>query len=188
MKKSIKTKEAIFPMPVLMIGTYNEDGSVDVMNAAWGMMLDRDYVVLNLSENHKTVKNIKNKGYFTVALADKSHVVEADYFGMVSANSSFDKFERSGLHSIPAKDCAAPIIEEFPISMICRFEEYQENEFGCGVVGRILDVVADEKILNKDGSVDTTKIEALAFDPFNHGYYVVDKKVGNAFSDGNKLK
>lgn len=99
MKKEIKTTEAIFPMPVLMIATYNEDGSVDVMNAAWGMMLDHDYVILNLTESHKTVKNIKKRKGFTVSLADAKHVKEADYFGVVSANFVKDKFEKSGLTS-----------------------------------------------------------------------------------------
>ena len=94
MKKQINTTEAIFPMPVLMIATYNEDGTVDVMNAAWGMMLERDRIVLNLTETHKTVKNIKERKAFTVSLADASHVKEADYFGMVSGNNTKDKFEK----------------------------------------------------------------------------------------------
>ena len=51
MRKNIKTTEAIFPMPVLMIATYNEDGTIDVMNAAWGTMLSRDHVILNLAAN-----------------------------------------------------------------------------------------------------------------------------------------
>ena len=61
MRRNIKTSEAIFPMPVLMIATYNEDGSIDVMNAAWGTMLSRNQVILNLTETHKTVKNIKER-------------------------------------------------------------------------------------------------------------------------------
>src|SRR5699024_8502073 len=97
MRKNIKTTEAIFPMPVLMIATYNEDNTVDVMNAAWGMMLERDYVVLNLTETHKTVKNIKERKAFTVSIADSNHVVEADYFGVVSGNNTENKFEKSGL-------------------------------------------------------------------------------------------
>ena len=84
MKQPIKTTEAIFPMPVLLVATYNEDGTVDVMNAAWGTMLDRDRVALNLTETHKTVENIKKRKGFVVHIADAAHVVEADYFGVVS--------------------------------------------------------------------------------------------------------
>jgi len=187
MKKNIKTTEAIFPMPVLMIATYNEDGTVDVMNAAWGMMLDRDQVALNLTETHKTVKNIKERKAFTVSIADAKHVKEADYLGMVSGNNTPDKFEKSGLSFTKSEKVDAPIINEFPICMECEFIEYQSNEYGCGVIGKIVNVSAEENIMT-DGNVDITKLEAIAFDPYTHGYYKVTERVGNAFKDGLELK
>ncbi len=187
MRKNIKTTEAIFPMPVLMIATYNEDGSIDVMNAAWGMMLDRDYVVLNLTETHKTVKNIKERKAFTVSIADANHVVEADYFGVVSANNTPNKFENSGLTATKSANVDAPIINEFPICMECEFVEYQGDQYGCGVVGKIVNVTADENVM-KEGNVDIAKVSAIAFDPYMHGYYKVTERVGNAFKDGFKLK
>lgn len=97
MRTKLKITEGIFPMPVLMVATYNEDGSVNVMNAAWGTMQERDTVALNLTETHKTVQNIKARGAFTVSIADAAHIVEADYFGVESGNKVFDKFARSGL-------------------------------------------------------------------------------------------
>ena len=187
MRKKIKTTEAIFPMPVLMIATYNEDESVDVMNAAWGMMLDRDYVVLNLTETHKTVKNIKRSKGFTVSIADAKHVVEADFFGVVSANTTPNKFEKSGLTATKSSYVDAPIINEFPICMECEFVEYQSDEYGCGVVGKVVNVTADEKVMT-NGEVDISKVDAIAFDPYTHGYYKVGERVGNAFKDGFKLK
>ena len=187
MRKNIKTTEAIFPMPVLMIGTYNEDESVDVMNAAWGMMLDRDYVVLNLTETHKTVKNIKKRKAFTVSIADSKHVKQADYFGVVSGNDTKNKFENSGLSAVKSENVDAPIINEFPICLECEFVEYQDNEYGCGVVGKVVNVTADEKVMNGD-NVDIDKVDAIAFDPYTHGYYSVNKRVGNAFKDGLELK
>lgn len=187
MKKNIKTTEAIFPMPVLMIATYNEDGSVDVMNAAWGMMLERNYVVLNLTETHKTVQNIKKRKAFTVSIADAKHVTEADYFGVVSANITPNKFEKSGLTAVKSNIVDAPIINEFPICIECEFVEYQDDEFGCGVVGKVVNVSADEKVFSGD-QIDISKVEAIAFDPYTHGYYKVTERVGNAFKDGFKLK
>ena len=137
MKKEIKTTEAIFPMPVLMIGTYNEDGTIDVMNAAWGMMLDRDEIVLNLTETHKTVKNIKQRKAFTVSIANAKNVVAADYLGIASGNNTKDKFERSGLSAIKSEIVDAPIINEFPICMECKLEEVNET---FGIVGKILKI------------------------------------------------
>lgn len=187
MRKNIKTTEAIFPMPVLMIATYNEDGTIDVMNAAWGMMLERDCVVLNLTETHKTVKNIKNRKAFTVSIADANHVKEADYFGVVSGNTTPNKFENSGLTAIKSSNVDAPIINEFPLCMECEFIEYQDDEYGCGVIGKIVNVTADESVLTDD-KVDITKVNAIAFDPYTHGYYRVTERVGEAFKDGLQLK
>ncbi len=187
MRKNIKTTEAIFPMPVLMIATYNEDGSIDVMNAAWGTMLNRDQVILNLTETHKTVQNIKKRKAFTVSIADSKHVVEADYFGVVSGNNTSNKFENSGLTATKSENVDAPIINEFPICLECEFIEYQDDEYGCGVVGKVVNVTADENVMNGD-NVDIELVSAITFDPFTHGYYKVTKRVGNAFEDGFKLK
>ena len=187
MRKKIKTTEAIFPMPVLMIGTFNEDGSVNVMNAAWGTMLDRRYIILNLTENHTTVKNIKARKAFTVSIADCDHVVEADYFGMVSGNNTPDKFEKSGLTYEASSVVDAPIINEFPICMECSFIEYQDAESGAEVIGKIVNVTADEKVLKND-NVDVSLLNAIAFDPYTHGYYKVSERVGNAFKDGLEIK
>ena len=92
MKKEIKKAPGIFPMPVLMIGTYNENGSVDVMNAAWGMAQEMNQLKLCLTESHKTVKNMKRTGYCTVSLATEKYMAESDYLGLVSANNVTDKF------------------------------------------------------------------------------------------------
>ena len=187
MRKEIKTTEAIFPMPVLMIATYNEDGTIDIMNAAWGTMLDRNKVVLNLTETHKTVKNMKERKAFTVSIADSKHVVEADYFGVVSGNNTPNKFENSGLTTTKSENVDAPIINEFPICLECEFIEYQDDEYGCGVIGKVVNVTADESVMNGE-NVDIELVNAIAFDPYTHGYYKVTQRVGEAFKDGLQLK
>ena len=187
MRQNLTITEGIFPMPVLMIATYNEDGSVNVMNAAWGTMQERNTVALNLTESHKTVKNIKARGAFTVSIADAAHVVEADYFGVESGNKVPDKFALSGLTASKAKTVDAPVINEFPLCLECEFIEYQANEYGCGVIGKVINVTADESVM-KDGKVDMSLVNAIAFDPYTHGYYRVSERVGEAFRDGLALK
>lgn len=187
MKKPITTTEAIFPMPVLLIATFNEDGTVDVMNAAWGTMLDRDMVALNLTETHKTVQNIKARKGFVVHIADAKHVVEADYFGVVSGNKSPDKFAKSGMTFTASELVDAPVINELPIAMECEFVEYQSDDTGLGVIGKVLRTSVEEAHL-KDGKVDVGSLQAIAFDPYTHGYYQVSERVGEAFKDGLKLK
>lgn len=187
MRKKLNITEGIFPMPVLMIATYNEDGSVNVMNAAWGTMQERDHVALNLTETHKTVKNIKARGAFTVSIADAAHVLEADYLGVVSGNSVTNKFENSGLTANKAKMVDAPVINEFPLCLECEFVEYQNGKYGCGVIGKVVNVTADESVMVGD-KIDMSLVNAIAFDPYTHGYYKVTERVGNAFKDGLQLK
>ena len=187
MRTKLNITEGIFPMPVLMIGTYNEDGSVNVMNAAWGTMQERDIVALNLTETHKTVQNIKARGAFTVSIADAAHMVETDYFGVESGNRVTDKFARSGLTASKAETVDAPVINEFPICLECQFIEYQDGEYGCGVIGKVVNVTADEGVM-VNGRIDMARVQAIAFDPYTHGYYKVTERVGEAFKDGLKLK
>lgn len=187
MKQPIKTSEAIFPMPVLLISTYNEDGSIDVMNAAWGTMMDRDHVALNLTESHKTVENIKQRKGFVIHIADAAHVVEADWFGVVSGRKEKDKFAKSGLTATKSSLVDAPIINELPIAIECEFIEYQSDETGLGVIGKVLQTSVESNLI-KDGKVDIESLNAIAFDPYTHGYYQVTKRVGEAFKDGLKLK
>ena len=157
------------------------------MNAAWGTMQERDHVVLNLTETHKTVKNIKARGAFTVSIADAAHVVEADYFGVESGNRVSNKFQNSGLTANKSEIVDAPVINEFPLCLECEFVEYQNNKYGCGVIGRVVNVTADESVLVED-KIDMALVNAIAFDPYTHGYYKVTERVGEAFKDGLPLK
>lgn len=183
MKKQIKMTPGIFPMPVLIIGTYNEDGSVDVMNAAWGMAEDMNSLKLSLTETHKTVKNMKRTMACTVALGTKELMTESDYFGIVSANDVADKFEKCGLHAVKSEKVDAPIIEEYPICMECKVKSFEED----GTVVEIVNIQAEEKYLTEDGKLKLDEMGIIAYDPYGHGYYEVGKRVGNAFNEGKKL-
>lgn len=157
------------------------------MNAAWGTMQERGNVALNLTESHKTVQNIKARRAFTVSIADAAHVVEADYFGVVSGNREPKKFENSGLTAEKAERVDAPVIREFPLCLECEFLEYQNNEFGVGVIGKVVNITVDERVM-VDGKLDIALVNAIAFDPYTHGYYSVTQRVGEAFHDGLQLK
>ncbi len=186
MRKKLNITEGIFPMPVLMVATYNEDGSVNVMNAAWGTMQERDRVALNLTESHKTVKNIKERGAFTVSVADAAHLTQADYFGIASGNTTPNKLEKAGLTAVRSETVDAPIINEFPLCLECEYLAYESGEYGCGVIGKVVNVTADERVM-PNGKLDMSLVDAIAFDPYTHGYYRVSERVGEAFHDGKKL-
>ncbi|MCI9514245.1 MAG: flavin reductase family protein [Oscillospiraceae bacterium] len=187
MKKDLGVKDYVFPMPVLMIATYCDDGTVDVMNMAWGGICDHDKVALNISESHKTAENIKKRMAFTLSIADIPHLQAADFFGIASGNKMADKFARSGLHAVKSEKVDAPVVEEFPLTLECRVMEYHHTDYGFRVVGEIINVLAEESVLDEKGKVDPKRLNAFVFDTFQSGYYAIGEKVGQAWSSGKDL-
>lgn len=187
MKKELAVNPYLFPMPVLMIATYGDDGKVDVMNMAWGGICAEDMVSLNISEDHKTSANIKKTNAFTLSIADVDHLEAADFFGIATGNKMEDKFERSGLTAVKSQKVNAPIIDEFPLTLECEVVEYKNEVYGFHVIGRIVGVLAEAHVLNEKGKVDPKKLNAFVFDQFQNGYYAIGEKVGQAWNSGASL-
>lgn len=184
MKKDLGVKPYLFPMPVLMIATYGEDDKVDVMNMAWGGICANNMVALNIDEEHKTSENIKKRGAFTLSIADIPHIKESDFFGIASGNNMTDKFERSGMHAVKSSRVDAPIVEEYPVTLECKAVELQQTAYGFRVLGEIVNVLADEAVVDEKGNVDPAKLNAFVFDQFQNGYYAIGEKVGQAWNSG----
>ena len=187
MLKDLGVKPYAFPMPVLLIATYGEDGKVDVMNMAWGGICAENMIALNIDEEHKTSANIKARGAFTVSVADVPHIEAADFFGIASGNKMTDKFERSGLHAVKSTRVDAPVVEELPLTLECKVVECQHTAYRFRVLGEIVNVLADEKVLDDKGRVQPEKLNAFVFDQFRSGYYAIGEKVGQAWQSGANL-
>ena len=187
MKKDLGAVPAVYPMPVLMVATYDENEKVNVMNVAWGQICDMDKIILFIGKGKKTWLNIKASEAFTVALADRQHMDAADFFGIASGNKIDDKFERTGYHASKSDKVHAPNIEEFPVVMECELLEFLHTEHVDGIVGKIVNVKAEESVLSENGKVDPQKLNALIFDQFQNGYYVIGEKAGTAWNAGMEL-
>ena len=186
MRKNLKPKAYIYPLPVLIVGTYDENGMPDAMNAAWGTVCDTAQVSICLSAGHKTVKNLLKTKAFTVAIADAKNVVPADYVGLVSGNNVSNTIEKAGWHVQKSEFVNAPIIEELPLVLECKLVNYDTETELC--IGEVVNVNVDDSILDKTGKIELTKFEPICYDCDTHGYYKLGEKVGQAFSDGLKLK
>ena len=187
MRKDLGVVPAVYPMPVLMVAAYDENGVVNVMNAAWGMICAMDKIALFIDDDHKTTQNIRKVKAFSVSIADKEHMDVADFFGIATGNKMPDKFKNTGYHAEKSSKVNAPIINEFPLCMECELAEIVETENMFAVVGKIVNVNADEKVLSENGKVDPMKLNALIFDQFQSGYYVSSEKVGQAWNAGKEL-
>jgi len=182
MRKDFGAKTWSYPQMVMILGTYDENGTPNAMNAAWGGTYDYNTVFVSLSE-HKTTANLRLKKAFTVSFATKETLIPADYVGIVSANKVPNKVEKAGLHAIKASKVDAPLFEEFPLALECEVVSFEDGS----LIGKIVNVSADESILT-DGKVDTDKLHAIIFDGINNKYRIVGEAVGNAFADGKKIQ
>ena len=187
MKKDLGVLPAVYPMPVLMVAAYDKAGKVNVMNAAWGMTCDTDKIALFIDAEHKTTKNIMETKAFTVSIADEKHMDVADYFGIATGNKTEDKFERTGYSAVKSKFVNAPVIEEFPVVMECELADVIDNDNMHCIVGKIVNVAAEERVLDEKNKIDPTLLKALIFDQFKSGYYVTGEQVGKAWNAGKDL-
>lgn len=187
MKRDLGLIQAVYPMPVLMVAAYDENGKVNVMNAAWGNICDMDKVALFIGEDHKTTQNILKTKAFTVSIADREHMDAADFFGIATGNKMDDKFERTGYTAIKSEHVNAPIIDEFPVVMECELAEVVSTDSFYCIVGRIVNTAAEERALDEAGKVDPSKLDIIAFDQFRHGYYAMGGQVGKAWNAGAAL-
>ena len=170
MRKNFGAKPYLYPQPVMIIGTYDENGNANAMNAAWGGIVGMDKIIIDLS-SHKTTDNLMQRKAFTVSIADTEHMTECDYVGIVSAKTEKDKMKK--------------IINELPLTLECELIKVVEDSL---YLGKIVNVNADEKILGDDCEISLDKFRPITYDTVHHGYYELGKKIGNAFKDGEKLK
>ncbi|MBQ8503061.1 MAG: flavin reductase family protein [Clostridia bacterium] len=185
MRKNLGAKAILYPMPVLIIGSYDEKGTPNAMNAAWGGISEETEISICVSDDHKTTENILKKGAFTVSIADKNNVVEADYVGIASGNDEDDKIAKCGWTAEKSCFVDAPLFVQLPLALECRLKSYDKES--CRLVGEIVNVCADESILDIDGKVDLTRFIPITYDPIHHTYRTLGEVVGKAFSDGKKI-
>ena len=186
--KSFGSKPWVLPQPVLIIGTFDKNGKPNAMNAAWGGTWDMHEIMISLS-SHATTDNLDANGEFTVAFATTDTLYAADYVGIVSAKNTPDKMQKTGWECEKAPNVNAPVFKNIPMTMECKVKEKIGSDgTGYVLIGEVVNVLCDEKYLAEDGNPDVSKMNVITYDPVHRKYIELGKVVGNAFSDGKKLK
>ena len=184
MRKNFGAKPFLLPQPVMIIGTYDENGRANAMNAAWGGIVGTDEIIDDLG-SHKTTDNIFLNKAFAVSVADVEHMTACDYVGIVSANKEPDKMEKAGFTTTKSEFVNAPVINELPLTLECELADVID---GSKFIGKIVNVSIDERVLGEDGELSLEKFSPITYDTVHYGYYRLGEKVGNAFKDGAALK
>ena len=178
----------MLPQPVLIIGTYNEDGTPNAMNAAWGGQWDRGEIMISMGA-HATTENLALCADFTVAFATKDTMVASDFVGIVSAKNDPDKMKKTRWTAVKSENVNAPVFTDFPMTLECRIKEkMDESAEGYYILAEVVNILVDENYLTEDGQPDVQKMQLITYEPVTHSYVALGEKVGNAFCDGKKLK
>lgn len=187
MKKSLGAKTLLYPTPVVAVGTYDVNGKPNVAAAAWvGICCSRPpSVAVSFRAATYTHGNILARKAFTVSIPSETHIQQADFFGIASGRDT-DKFAAAKLTPVKSDLVDAPYVKEFPLVLECRLTHTLELGLHTQFVGEIVDVKADESILDANNIVDVLKLKPLIFAPESHRYYGVGVFLGNAFSIGQK--
>lgn len=185
MRKDLGLKNYLYPQPVLILQTYDKDGNVDAMNAAWGGISDAYEITISLSKYHKTVSNLKESKAMCISPATLNTLGESDYFGVVSANDVKNKIENVHFHAVKSKHVNAPIILEYPLTLECELLNYDDERELATL--KIINTSVDDSILTNN-KIDIKKLQPISFDACNNKYVLLSDNVGNAFKDGLKLK
>lgn len=186
MRKNLGNKTIICPLPVFIIATYDENGIPNAMNAAWGTQWNYHEVSILLGP-HKTTDNLKLKKAFTLAFATQSTLEISDYFG-VESGKNINKIEKAGVHIEKSRFVDAPIILEYPLVLECEVVEMRPVDEDFQVIGRVVNMTADESILNENGEPDIGKMNLLTFDSSANIYRLVGEEIGQAFKAGMVIK
>ena len=186
MRKSFGAKPILYPMPVLILATYGKDGTPNAMNAAWGGISEENEITVCVSDDHKTTANFLETGAFTVSVGTADTVVACDFVGIVSGNDEVNKLQKAGWHTEQSPNVNAPLIAELPLALECRVKSYDAET--CRLVGEIVNVCADERILSNAGKIDIEKLRPITYDPVAHTYNTVGASIARAFSCGLSLQ
>ena len=181
MKKDFGVKTWLCPMPVLMVATFNEDGSPNVMTAAWGGTGGEELLTVCIDNMHKTWTNIERRRAFTVSVGTARQVKACDFLGCVSGNRIPDKVAKCGFNTTRSQHVDAPMIDELPLAFECQLVSMDSDT--CLVVGKVVNVACDESVLT-DGKPDVEKIAPIAFDPVAHVYRSLAASLAPAFKVG----
>ena len=188
MKKSLGAETLAVPTPVWLVGSYDKDGDPNIVTVAWGGICcsDPPMVTISLRKSRYSYDAIVERKAFTVNVPSEAFLCAADYAGLASGRNA-DKFSVAGLTPTRSDLVDAPFVAEFPLVLECRLVQTVELGVHTQFIGEILDVKAEEGVLNGQGQLDAALVLPVIYSPATREYYGLGAVIGKGFDIGRKL-
>ncbi len=188
MKRSLGAKTILYPTPVLLVGSYDREGRANLMTAAWGgICCSRPpCVYVSLRKATYSYAGLMERRAYTISVPSVDLVAEADYCGTASGKDE-DKLARAGLTAVHSDLVDAPYIAECPLVLECRLVNAIELGLHTQFVGEVLDVKADDSVLDERGYLSIERVRPFLYAPPDKAYYGVGERLGGAWDIGKRI-
>lgn len=174
MQKNIGSKLALYPMPLLIIGTMVE-GKVNWLLAGHSGIIGHDKVMVSLVKTHYTNKGIKATKTLSINIVSEEMIKKADYVGSVSGS----KQDKSNVFEYHIGEAGVPIINDAPVVMECIVEDDYETDNFDNFIMSIANTYVQEENLDAKGKIDYTKFSPVLFEFPNYTYLRTGNTIGN---------
>lgn len=187
MKQSLGAKTVLCPLPVLVVGSFDENDRPNVMTASWGGICcsEPPCAAVSVRKDRHTFAGIVKHEAFTISVPSADQVREADYVGIYSGRDE-DKFADPGLTAVNSGLVHAPYVDEFPLVLECALRHTIELGVHTQFIGEILDAKVDADVLDKHGRLDVEKLRPFVYAAGEGGYWAVDHCIGRSYTIGKK--
>lgn len=191
MKVNLKNHTMMYPAPAVVASAYDENGRADACTLAFATMCSHHppavMIAINSTLKRKTLKSILQMQEFCIGFGSVEHLAEVDYLGIESGYNE-DKLAKINFTPVKGEKVNAPIIDEFKVSLECRVMHVAEVGSHTQITGEIVNVQADESVIDEKGKIIFEKVNPIAYDDISHSYYEMGDKIADAFKVGLKFR
>lgn len=191
MKVNLKNHTMMYPAPAVVASAYDENGRADACTLAFATMCSHHppavMIAINSTLKRKTLKSILETQEFCIGFGSVEHMAEMDYLGIESGYNE-NKLSKINFTPVKGKKVNAPIIDEFKVSLECRVMHVAEVGSHTQITGEIMNVQADESVIDEKGKIIFEKVNPIAYDDISHSYYEMGDKIADAFKVGLKFR
>ncbi|MCC6093804.1 MAG: flavin reductase family protein [Eubacterium sp.] len=190
-KKDIKLRAIVAPVPTVVVSAYDENEKPDACTL--GLYYTCSHrppcvtIAINSTDRRKTLKSILKSGAFVVHYPDSDQIRETDYLG-VETGYNADKLAKIGYTVTKAEKVNAPVINEMPLAIECKVIHTSDIGSHTQVTGQIMNVQAEESMLDANGRIDIEKLDPMVYDEESHSYRHVGRISSRAFVPGAEMK
>jgi len=187
MKKSMGARTLLAAVPVLIVGSYDDQLQPNLMACAWGGICCSEPPCVNISirKGRHSYHNIISQKAFTINILFSEQIREADFYGIASGRD-YNKFSMSGITPVKSDVVNAPYGKEFPMILECKLLHQLDIGVHTEFVGEILDVKVEDNLVDRNGNIVASKLDPILYIPEIREYYALGKYLGKGYSLGKK--